>query len=636
MKKTQTILGAMTLLFILVPLLAHLEKNNNRLDYTNHEYAKNLLSTLEPYSIFMTEGGDNQVFATAYSQMAQQLRPDVRAYDQKGNVFYRIYGDFRYISVVEADIKRDVVDYEIFSRGRPVYLTWRRSPDVAVCGDWFLKRYGMLFKVVPLRYRILEELDADIEITLEEAHRFIEKFYANEDVLKKKQANLKAMDWYRPAIFGQGDVRLHFISDEEVSRLRQTVPAYMDWLKESLARSITPQFTYSLLRELEAEGYLRITGNRVVFVRDIEPPFEGDYWEGYSFTYKNVPHAIQWNYLTREIFTNYNFYYAEYCRWMLDRLNRQRAHYERKIRELGQIPELIAALDKTRAEIDRFAQLESESYQSAAYFGYDMSAIFHNLGAIHVRRGNLDEAVDYFRRGISADKYSYQTVASYIMLRLRQVGVRMDPVFEEEVLRESEQIIQAALRNLKKTHADDDDGFKKDQATKILDNLDRGLITPRKSYPLSAVLQYKQILDSSPADASLQKQLASIIYYQRRDPELFIKIFDAMHPSKWNNEMVAYIYGVSIQDTADLETAIGIFERLRREKPFFFLPVWRLAQINEILLQNEAQALRYYDELLRIPEERVRALYPDLVKAFTDSVQMAEKYRLKLSKSAAR
>jgi len=635
MKKSQTILGAMTLLFILVPLLAHLEKNNNHFDYTNHEYAKNLLSTLEPYSIFMTEGGDNQVFTTAYSQMAQQLRPDVRVYDQKGNVFYRIYGDFRYISLTEADIKRDVVDYEIFSRGRPVYLTWRRSPDVAVCGDWFLKRYGMLFKVVPLRYRILEDLGADLEITMEEAHRFIEKYYADETVLKKKQANLKAMDWYHPAIFGQGSVKLHFISDEEVSRLQRAVPAYMDWLKQSLARAVTPQFTYTLLRELEAEGYLRITGNRVTFVRDIAPPFEGDYWEGYSFTYKNVPHAIQWNYLTREIFTNYNFYYAEYCRWMLERLNRQLAHYERKIKEAGRTPELAAALDKTQSEIDRFARLETESYQNAAYFGYDMAAIFHNLGAIQVQRGQLGEAVDYFRRGIAADKYSYQTVASYVMLRLRQVNERMDPEFEDAVLLESEQIIQAAFHNLKKTYAADDEGLRKDQTARILDNLEQNFITPRKNFPLSIILQYKQVLDSEPDDAKLQKQLASVIYYQRRDPDLFVKIFDTMHPSKWNNEMVVYIYGVSIQEAGELEASIEIFERLRREKPLFFLSIWRLAQINEILLQNEAQAVRYYEELLRIPEERVRALYPDLAKAFTDSVQMAKNY-IKSKQSAAR
>jgi len=203
-------------------------------------------------------------------------------------------------------------------------------------------------------------------------------------------------------------------------------------------------------------------------------------------------------------------------------------------------------------------------------------------------------------------------------------------------LLESEQIIQAAMRNLQKTYAADEEGLRKDQAAKILDNLEQGMVAPRKKYPLSVVLQYKQILDNEPDNAANQKALASMIYYQRRDPELFVRIFNAMHDSKWNNEMVAYIYGASIQDTADLETAIGIFERLRREKPFFFLAVWRLAQINEILLQNEAQALRYYEELMRIPEERVRALYPDLAKTFTDSVQMAEKYRLKSVKPAAR
>ena len=190
-----------------LPFLAHVAANDNHLNYANHNYGKNLLNTLEPNSIFMTEGGDNQVFTSAYNQMAEFQRPDVRIYDQKGNVFYRIYGDFRYMSMNEVDIKRDIVDFEIFSRGRPVYLTWKRYPDVAVCGDHFLKRYGILFKVVPLEYRFLEDLGADMEMDLGRALSFFRQYYAAKPNLSKMEKNLAELQRWYGAFLDRGKIK---------------------------------------------------------------------------------------------------------------------------------------------------------------------------------------------------------------------------------------------------------------------------------------------------------------------------------------------------------------------------------------------------------------------------------------------
>ena len=630
MKRTHCILGALTLVFALVPFLVHVQSNDNRLDYTNHEYAKNLLNTLEPYSIFMTEGGDNQVFTTAYSQMAQHLRPDVRVYDQKGNVFYRIYGDFRYISVTELDIKRDAVDFEIFSRGRPVYLTWRRVPDVAVCGDWFLKRYGLLYKVVPLKYRILEDLGADIEITMNEAHRLIEKYYADTAVLEKLQKNMSAMDWYLPAVFEQGRVRVHFISDDERLRLQRAVPLYRDWLQQTLARRITPQFTQTLLRELQAEGYLNIAGDRVVFVRDIQAPFEGDYWERYAFSHKGVSKAVNWDYLTREVLTNYNFYYAEYCRDMMERLKRQRAYYERMIREQGRRGDLTAALEKIENEIDWYKQLEEESYKNAAYYGYDMAVIFHNLGAINMQRDRLDDAVEAFRLGVLADRYSYLTIYSYILLRLKQASERMDPDFEERVLNEAMQMIYAVYQRLQKTYASDDEGLQKDQTAQRFNRLEKGLIVDRRAMPMRRVLDYKFLYDQNPNDRDTQMEYASILYNQRKDPEAVVSLFKSAPESKWNNEMFVYYYGMSLQENGDVDDSIAVLERLRREKPYFFLGIVRLGNMYDMLKGDSARALAMYEAAQRIPEATVVSLYPALASTYTESMRRLTQWIEKL------
>ncbi|HOG64593.1 MAG TPA: hypothetical protein PLD82_04060, partial [Spirochaetota bacterium] len=68
-QKMQTGAAIFLALFALLPLFGHMESNDNHKNYANHNYGKNLMNTLEPNSVFMTEGGDNQVFTSAYNQM---------------------------------------------------------------------------------------------------------------------------------------------------------------------------------------------------------------------------------------------------------------------------------------------------------------------------------------------------------------------------------------------------------------------------------------------------------------------------------------------------------------------------------------------------------------------------------------
>lgn len=632
LQKIHLLTGSLLALFALLPLFGHMAANDNHKNYANHNYGKNLMNTLEPNSVFMTEGGDNQVFTSAYNQMAMQLRPDVRIYDQKGNVFYRIYGDFRHMTQQEVDIKRDIVDFEIFSRGRPVYLTWKRIPSVAVCGDWFLKRYGILFKVVPLKYQILEDLDAERELSLEQVETLIRQYYANPQNSEKLRKNLKDLDWYQPALMGVTGQSPHFINDEERTRLRRAVVEYRAWLQAALERKIDRGFVTELLHELEREGYLRLLGNTVVFVRDIPAPFEGDYWSRYIFAYQRVENAVEWDYLTREILTNYHFYFAEYCREIIKKLERQKAFYERKL-ALGRTPAYEAALATVVAEIARFTEQEEKSYQAAAYYGYDMAAIHHNLGAIYMQRNEISASVASFHRGVAADKYSYPTIYSYILLRLREAAESGKPEMEEEALREAQSLVHTVYARLRKTYSLDDEAMKKDQTVQQFSRLEHTLIASRTNdgFSLRRVIAVQNQLEKKPDDRALQLQLLTLLY-QRQDTEGVVRAFKRFPENKWQDELLVYYYGNSQQQNGEVDDAIITLSRLAQEKPDFFLGVFRLAQMYEFVKRDLPKALDSYRRVVQIREDLARSRYPGYARYFTDIQKTAQQRIDELSK----
>ncbi|HBE02109.1 MAG TPA: hypothetical protein DC049_06480, partial [Spirochaetia bacterium] len=183
------------------------EKNDNSQNWSNHEYCYNIMMTAEPNSIVMTEGGDNQVFGLLYFTYVEAKRPDIDVYDQKGNVFPRLYGDLMAgMHPKQRQMVWDLRDFQLYSTGRPVYLLWKRGdmekldveylketyglqsieqiektiltmvPDevfsqvtkngkhlkdqhLRYLGPWYFRQYGILYKVTPLRYSIIDALE---------------------------------------------------------------------------------------------------------------------------------------------------------------------------------------------------------------------------------------------------------------------------------------------------------------------------------------------------------------------------------------------------------------------------------------------------------------------------------------------
>ncbi len=294
------------------------EINDNSQNWANHNYGYNLMKSAEPNSVFMTEGGDNQVFSLLYFATAERKRLDIDFFDQKGNVFPRLYGDLLNTHPEEIELIRNIRDYQLFSTGRPIYLTWQRpnleklniitfrqqkkqilskfpknqqniinnkyrldtleqfkstarnmipksvydltlrsggnlaEQDFRYLGPWYLKNFGMVFRVTPLRYAIVDALE---------------------------RLNDKG----------------NFSTINPIVR------------KLSKLVMIPQQFSY-YVNQLEDEGYVKRVNDDILLVK----PFRGKFdhsdsmalWDKYQFSYLEAPNAHNWDFLTREIFAN--------------------------------------------------------------------------------------------------------------------------------------------------------------------------------------------------------------------------------------------------------------------------------------------------------------------------------------------
>ncbi|HMB00741.1 MAG TPA: hypothetical protein VKS21_07115 [Spirochaetota bacterium] len=311
----------------------NLHENANQKNEACHNYAYNMMMSSEPHSIFMTEGGDNQVFSLVYFSYVEKKRPDVDFFDQKGNVFPRLYGDLMHKNPFELKLIRDLRDFQLYSTGRPVYLTWKRkklhtlyfenlqnlyhkykkqsentaypmqkkfslttlqgvekalnnlvNPNVfdqslknrdhltnqhlSYLGPWYYKRYGILFKVTPIRYAIAD-----------------------------------ALTIYRKADY-------------------QTVK---DYVKQVSKIDLSREEVDTYVAQLQNEGLVKKSGRKYMLVRQQANPFPetslDDYWNNYYFDYTNVDNAKYWDYLTKEIFFGYH-------RLKIDYLKEQQAYYQ--------------------------------------------------------------------------------------------------------------------------------------------------------------------------------------------------------------------------------------------------------------------------------------------------------------------
>ncbi|MEI0530270.1 DUF2723 domain-containing protein [Brachyspira pilosicoli] len=342
---------------IMVPIfVTNLTRNNNSKDFSNHDYSYNMMNSLPDNAIFATEGGDNQVFGLVYYTMVERRRPDLKIYDQKGNVFERIYGnlmktDGRWLGSIS-----DAVDKDFINTGRPYYMAWRRD-GLERLGDYYFKAYGLVFKVQPIKYALVDELE----------------FF-------------KVL----------------------------TVNDYKAIAKEHLKRNYENEKVASDLNALLDEGLISVerknnyNGNEeITFVKMYELPFpelktEEDYWN--SYTTKGTAEEIShYDFLTREIFV------SSYSLAKIDMYNRRIKTYQKLLGFMsnGNVAKNGITREEANAKIEEYKNLKREEEERMLTIGFDMSNVYFAIGNQAILDGNYERAAVMYEELIKLEKLIY-------------------------------------------------------------------------------------------------------------------------------------------------------------------------------------------------------------------------------------
>ena len=342
---------------IMVPIFVmNFSRNNNSKDFSNHDYSYNMMNSLPDNAIFATEGGDNQVFGLVYYTMVERRRPDLKIYDQKGNVFERIYGnlmktDGRWLGSIS-----DAVDKDFIDSGRPYYMAWRRD-GLERLGDYYFKAYGLVFKVQLIKYALVDELE----------------FF-------------KVL----------------------------TVNDYKAIAKEHLKRNYENEKVASDLNALLDEGLISVerknnyNGNEeITFVKMYELPFpelktEEDYWN--SYTMKGTAEEIShYDFLTREIFV------SSYSLAKIDMYNRRIKTYQKLLGFMGNgdIAKNGITREEANAKIEEYKKLKREEEERMLTIGFDMSNVYFAIGNQAILDEDYERATVMYEELIKLEKLIY-------------------------------------------------------------------------------------------------------------------------------------------------------------------------------------------------------------------------------------
>lgn len=351
------ILSLIVILIIMIPIfMNNLSRNNNSKDFSNHDYSYNMMNSLPDNAIFATEGGDNQVFGLVYYTMVERRRPDLKIYDQKGNVFERIYGnlmktDGRWLGDIS-----DAVDKDFIEAGRPYYMAWRRD-GLQRLGDYYFKTYGLVFKVQPIKYALVDELEFFKVLTINDY----------KEIAKE-----------------------HLKRDYEDSKIASDIKSLLD---EGLI-SVQRKNLYNGNEEIE-------------FVKMYELPFpelktEEDYWATYVMqgTDEEISH---YDFLTREIFI------SSYSLAKIDMYNRKIRTYNKLLEYMGNNNEARNGITKNEAneKIEELKKLKREEEDKMLKIGFDMSNVYFAVGNQAIIDGNYERAAIMYEELIKLEKLIY-------------------------------------------------------------------------------------------------------------------------------------------------------------------------------------------------------------------------------------
>lgn len=344
-KISTIILSIIIVILAIVPAFNNYKYNDHSKNWLNHDYGKNLLSSTEEYSVFMTEGGDNQVFSSLYFTYAEKLRQDLFPYDQKGNIFKKIYGDLRYVIYVTLQERSTIVNKALFTGQEPfyvdirsqkkpylvpyalgkpaTYLSWELA-DKHLLGDFYYKNYGLMYKVQEIRYAVIDYIE-----TL-------------------GSANIDEIQLY---------------------------------LQEKLGRNITQNEFNFWLDQLKQDLYISQLNNNIIFLKSYPKPFKKEPVDNFIIRWEEIKNLEYFDYLSREIVISYSY---EQVNLLSD-----------QIQELQIIRRLETSKNKQEQLDKQMLILWDELIEyteTIKKIGYDSAGTLHNLGIFYL---NVPETFDF-------------------------------------------------------------------------------------------------------------------------------------------------------------------------------------------------------------------------------------------------
>lgn len=141
---------------VAVPLVSNYRANDKSKYWFAHDYASNILSTLEPNALYLPTS-DHSTFPVIYLQAVQGVRPDVVIGNKYGYIEEALYAD------MPLEIRKDlhkiptiseqrvIEEWIVAHNDRPVYLTEKRA---------FPPQQGVKMADTGLAYRVVKDGDA--------------------------------------------------------------------------------------------------------------------------------------------------------------------------------------------------------------------------------------------------------------------------------------------------------------------------------------------------------------------------------------------------------------------------------------------------------------------------------------------
>ena len=250
----------------------------------------------------------------------------------------------------------DAVDKDFIESGRPYYMAWRRE-GLHRLGDYYFKAYGLVFKVQPIKYALVDELEFFKSLTIND--------YKN--IAKE-----------------------HLKRDYEDSKIASDINALLD---EGLI-STQRKDKYNGNEEIE-------------FIKMYEIPFpelktEEDYWNTYIMQ-GTEEEISNYDFLTREIFI------SSYSLAKIDMYNRKIKTYNKLLEYMGNDNIAKNGITKNEAneKIEELKKLKREEEDKMLKIGFDMSNVYFSIGNQAIIDGNYERAVVMYEELIRLEKLIY-------------------------------------------------------------------------------------------------------------------------------------------------------------------------------------------------------------------------------------